>query len=284
MLFKETTQAKYAGLYKRDEGWVEPSTKAAFQEGRTFREPTQKRNRPKKKNKRKKKEEAVIKEEVNEEINDNSVIDCEAFGLDCSCYNPFGGDPDHAGKCELADRADALNIECCGQLGQDCSSGTPNSCNRGCAAVVLPFWEDCEQALGPAASLFNQLLVDCRATIETAAGPSAEPSAEPATGGSSCLSNPCQNGGTCADATTDLSLTGDEYSCTCATSPMTGEPLHWGVNCETSEDDCTLDNDPCLSQPGTTCVDCARFLPASGGSGQGPPNPDCPQGYTCVGL
>ena len=86
---------------------------------------------------------------------------------------------------------------------------------------------------------------------------------------------PCQNGGRCTDSTTEASLAAGTYACTCS--------FHWyGLNCETTEDDCTIDNDPCqFMAPGSTCVDCARFLPSPSGFGQGPPNPDCAQGFTC---
>ena len=95
-----------------------------------------------------------------------------------------------------------------------------------------------------------------------------------------CASTPCQNGGACADSSIDVSIATGKYKCSCTLDQFTQQPTHWGVNCETSEDDCTLfGGGPCLSQPGTTCVDCARMIVGTGGFVE--PNPDCPMGYTC---
>jgi len=128
--------------------------------------------------------------------------------------------------------------------------------------------------------LSDLALQSCNA--DAAGPPAAEPATEPA-GVDVCASLPCQNGGTCDNAATDLSLEGDAYSCTCAVNPVTQQPMHWGVNCETSEDDCTrqFGGDPCAAQVGTTCTDCARYLPSPTGFGQGASNPACPMGYTC---
>eukprot|EP01046_Picozoa_sp_COSAG06_P076874 COSAG06_NODE_24746_length_653_cov_1.481949_1_plen_148_part_10 len=52
----------------------------------------------------------------------NSVADCESLGLDCSCYG--GGAGGGGGACDdLADRAAAVNDECCDEPAEDCSSG-----------------------------------------------------------------------------------------------------------------------------------------------------------------
>jgi hypothetical protein len=118
-----------------------------------------------------------------------------------------------------------------------------------------------------------------------AAGPEPEP--EPASAGatgvpSSCASSPCLNGGTCVDASTEPTLHGDKYACTCATNAF-GTPTAFGVNCETTEDDCTsqFGGDPCVLQVGTTCTDCARMMQPAGGVGFPVQNPACPNGYTC---
>jgi hypothetical protein len=86
-----------------------------------------------------------------------------------------------------------------------------------------------------------------------------------------CAVNPCQNQGTCSSTATDPTVAGGEYKCMCNTYQ------HWyGKNCETSEDDCTLDSGTQLcTNEGDTCVDCARF------SKLGAANPECQQGYTC---
>jgi hypothetical protein len=44
-------------------------------------------------------------------------------------------------------RMTALAAECCDEPSEDCSSGTPATCNAGCAALMLPFRDDCLQQL-----------------------------------------------------------------------------------------------------------------------------------------
>ena len=126
----------------------------------------------------------------------------------------------------------------------------------------------------PAGQTLNELCpVSCHSS--SCAGGVAPPPPASVTG---CSTNPCQNAGSC----TDLSVTDGTYSCTCAISQLTQQPTAFGVNCETTEDDCHIDQEPCQTQqPGSTCVDCARNLPASSAFGQPTPNPDCPLGYTC---
>lgn len=95
---------------------------------------------------------------------------------------------------------------------------------------------------------------------------------------SPCLSSPCQNGGQC----TELSLTAGTYFCQCPINPLSRTPSYFGDNCETTEDDCTVDADPCQYQaPLSRCTDCARLLPSTTGFGQGLRNPDCTSGYMC---
>ena len=102
-----------------------------------------------------------------------------------------------------------------------------------------------------------------------------QPSPPPPAGGSACVSSPCQNGGTCADRVDGT------YACTCATSAQTGLPIFWGHNCESSEDDCTLQQVVCSATPRSLCVDCARRLPPSAANPFGGPNPACANGYNC---
>eukprot|EP01043_Picozoa_sp_COSAG02_P053912 COSAG02_NODE_6024_length_3868_cov_2.355001_2_plen_1105_part_00 len=73
--------------------------------------------------------------------------------------------PSHVGTCDLPARSNALNDECCDEPAEDCSTGVPTICNIGCAMVVLPFFEDCSEALGPQASQFESVLALCRAAI-----------------------------------------------------------------------------------------------------------------------
>ena len=49
--------------------------------------------------------------------------------------------------CNLLARADIVNAACCGQASEDCSGGTPTSCDSECAEVFLPFWADCKEEL-----------------------------------------------------------------------------------------------------------------------------------------
>ena len=69
-----------------------------------------------------------------------------------------GQDCDEADPCsDLQARTQALNEECCNEPGEDCSSGRPASCNAGCARVLLPFFDDCGEALGPGAAQFDDV-------------------------------------------------------------------------------------------------------------------------------
>jgi hypothetical protein len=119
--------------------------------------------------------------------------------------------------------------------------------------------------LAPGTTLDGLCPVSCQAC-----GPPAPPA-----GVSACLSNPCQNGGVCADRVDGT------YSCTCTLNPQTQQPLNWGINCEASEDDCTLQHVTCEQTPRTVCVDCARRFPPSSAHPFGAPNPACTDGYTC---
>jgi hypothetical protein len=63
---------------------------------------------------------------------------------------------------DLVGRSGALNDECCDEPSEDCSSGRPATCNLGCAHVLLPFFEDCADALGPtAAGQFDDVVRLC---------------------------------------------------------------------------------------------------------------------------
>eukprot|EP01043_Picozoa_sp_COSAG02_P014153 COSAG02_NODE_578_length_20075_cov_93.607930_10_plen_879_part_00 len=48
---------------------------------------------------------------------------------------------------ELSTRSAAVTAECCDEEGEDCSSGAPASCNAGCAAVLVPYYQDCADSL-----------------------------------------------------------------------------------------------------------------------------------------
>jgi hypothetical protein len=75
-------------------------------------------------------------------------------------------EPHGIGSCNLAARAQAVNYECCDEPSEDCSSGRPATCNVGCAAVVLPFFDDCSAALGTDASYFDAVVALCHAALD----------------------------------------------------------------------------------------------------------------------
>ena len=69
-------------------------------------------------------------------------------GQDCAEVDPC---PD------LQARTQAVNVECCDEPEEDCSSGRPTTCNIGCARVLLPFFDECGEALGPGAAQFDDV-------------------------------------------------------------------------------------------------------------------------------
>lgn len=56
-----------------------------------------------------------------------------------------------------------VNVECCDEPIEDCSSGVPTTCNAGCAAVFLAFWRDCAGALAKSGGTarFESVAVRC---------------------------------------------------------------------------------------------------------------------------
>ena len=179
----------------------------------------------------------------------------------------------------FSDEAAAVNTACCDYAG---CNGVPNTCDAKCAIVFDDFYERCSNILDdmiPADQRpqYAQLHRTCSQDLPVEPLLRAVIACQ-AAGASPCASQPCQNGGTCTDVPEKpggpSGPPGPDYLCTCAVNPMTGQPTHWGAHCETSEDDCTLERDPCLAQPGTTCTDCARMVNAQA-------NPACPMGYTC---
>ena len=45
---------------------------------------------------------------------------------------------------DVEGRTAEVNAACCSDPGDDCDSGMPTACGAECAAVLLPFWQDCE--------------------------------------------------------------------------------------------------------------------------------------------
>jgi predicted outer membrane repeat protein len=83
-----------------------------------------------------------------------------------------------------------------------------------------------------------------------------------------CLSQqPCQNGGTCIDATVDLSID-DQYFCQCTDG-------YFGSVCDKIDPSCT--SDPCSQN--STCIECSQNV-YSGNTVTS--NPNCPEGFICT--
>eukprot|EP01052_Picozoa_sp_SAG31_P019825 SAG31_NODE_1463_length_8238_cov_3.389851_6_plen_113_part_00 len=78
-----------------------------------------------------------------------------------------------AGSCDLISRTAAVNAECCDEATEDCSTGIPQSCNAGCARILLPFSLDCTRELGEEGA---QLLQSVVTLCDTAVGAAPETS------------------------------------------------------------------------------------------------------------
>ena len=71
---------------------------------------------------------------------------------------------------DLNVRAAAVTAECCDEASEDCSSGAPASCNAGCAALFLPFWNDCGAPLGQDSPQYLAVVAQCQAAAEGSGG------------------------------------------------------------------------------------------------------------------
>ena len=85
-------------------------------------------------------------------------------------WDPDGGKhrraQDVARRCKPADltaRAAEVTTECCDEPDEDCTGGTPHTCNAGCAAAFLPFWGECRSALGKDSGRFEAAVALCEA-------------------------------------------------------------------------------------------------------------------------
>jgi hypothetical protein len=68
-------------------------------------------------------------------------------------------------------RAQAVQTECCDEPSEDCSGGVPRICNAGCAAIFLPFWNDCAAQLHFQGNpIYEQTVAMCRANTEATDG------------------------------------------------------------------------------------------------------------------
>lgn len=48
---------------------------------------------------------------------------------------------------DLDNRVALVHAECCDDPGEDCSAGTPATCDAGCAAVLVPYFHDCRSTM-----------------------------------------------------------------------------------------------------------------------------------------
>ena len=74
------------------------------------------------------------------------------------------------GACDattLSSHTDAITAECCDGPEEDCSGGYPHTCNAGCAAIFLPFWDECRLTLGKSISVFEPTALLCEEVAST---------------------------------------------------------------------------------------------------------------------
>ena len=76
---------------------------------------------------------------------------------------------------DLESRSAEVTQVCCDEPEEDCTGGYPHSCNAGCAATFLPFWEECRTALGKSSSNFEPVVELCTASAGTS-GTASRPS------------------------------------------------------------------------------------------------------------
>ena len=76
-----------------------------------------------------------------------------------------------AGAETLATRQDEVTSACCNLPGEDCSHGAPATCTQECAAVLLPFWGNCQHELAkPLKGAYHAVLEECQDAIVDRAG------------------------------------------------------------------------------------------------------------------
>jgi hypothetical protein len=66
---------------------------------------------------------------------------------------------------DLSARTAEITDECCNEPTEDCSGGSPHTCNPGCAAIFLPFWSECRSVLGKATSQFEPAAALCEQAV-----------------------------------------------------------------------------------------------------------------------
>ena len=78
------------------------------------------------------------------------------------------GDGYGEGTCpDLESHSAEVTQVCCDEPEEDCTGGYPHTCNAGCAATFLPFWEECRSALGKSSSSFEPVVALCTASAGT---------------------------------------------------------------------------------------------------------------------
>ena len=73
-------------------------------------------------------------------------------------------DPKNPGHCalqEMTQQTAEVNAQCCGTDDGMCSSGIPTTCDAGCAAVFVPFWDQCGAAFADGGVDFLGVLALC---------------------------------------------------------------------------------------------------------------------------
>ena len=127
--------------------------------------------------------------------------------------------------CDLTDlptRTAAVVQECCDESTEDCSSGVPATCNAGCAAVLIPYRNDCSNALALSG---NGALTQVQEAVQNCDLSSRDYQCTCAAGwiGSDCeqpddpcSNNPCGAHGTCHSGKSSYNTpTQPEYHCFC---------------------------------------------------------------------
>eukprot|EP01043_Picozoa_sp_COSAG02_P008861 COSAG02_NODE_291_length_25510_cov_9.433828_7_plen_280_part_00 len=67
---------------------------------------------------------------------------------------------------DLENRVALVHAECCDDPGEDCSSGEPATCDAGCAAVLVPYFQDCRSTLELMASEGEQTVKAIKAAVD----------------------------------------------------------------------------------------------------------------------
>jgi hypothetical protein len=61
-------------------------------------------------------------------------------------------------------RSAEVTAECCNEPSEDCTGGHPHTCNEACAAIFLPFWNDCRPVLGKDGAQLESTVALCEAS------------------------------------------------------------------------------------------------------------------------